>query len=179
MLTSFCRLAISHLRPNDLFGRIGGEEFAGLLPDTGNDDASGSPSGFAVPSKPLPRLWTDAIGLTVSVGDAISDEEFLISARYSMRAIELSIARGAGPQSRRAVSTLVRRAVDRATRCRHLASEAANLAWMPDWECRRHNTTKKSPGVHASAALMPAPPHRLSRVAGASRVVDFITQSPA
>ena len=39
VLTAFCRLATSQLRPNDLFGRIGGEEFASLLPDTGLEDA--------------------------------------------------------------------------------------------------------------------------------------------
>ena len=35
----FCNVAATHLRPNDLFGRIGGEEFATLLPDTGLEDA--------------------------------------------------------------------------------------------------------------------------------------------
>jgi len=39
VLTAFCKVATSHLRPSDLFGRIGGEEFASLLPDTGLEDA--------------------------------------------------------------------------------------------------------------------------------------------
>lgn len=39
VLTAFCRLATSVLRPTDLFGRIGGEEFASLLPDTEQQDA--------------------------------------------------------------------------------------------------------------------------------------------
>ena len=39
VLILFCRLATSHLRPNDLFGRIGGEEFATLLPNTTRHDA--------------------------------------------------------------------------------------------------------------------------------------------
>ena len=38
VLTAFCKVATTYLRPNDLFGRIGGEEFASQLPDTGLED---------------------------------------------------------------------------------------------------------------------------------------------
>ena len=41
VLVTFCRLATAHLRANDLFGRIGGEEFACLLPNTTLQDAFG------------------------------------------------------------------------------------------------------------------------------------------
>jgi len=39
VLITFCRLATSQLRLTDLFGRMGGEEFASLLPDTTWQDA--------------------------------------------------------------------------------------------------------------------------------------------
>jgi diguanylate cyclase (GGDEF)-like protein len=65
------------LRPNDLFGRIGGEEFASLLPDTEEDDAIWLAErvrrAFEASSHPIGQ---HAISSTVSVGVAISDEEY-------------------------------------------------------------------------------------------------------
>jgi diguanylate cyclase (GGDEF)-like protein len=76
ILASFCRLMSSQLRPNDLFGRIGGEEFACLLPDTAADDAiclaERMRKGFEASSHSIGKY---TIRLTVSVGVAISDEE--------------------------------------------------------------------------------------------------------
>ena len=76
MLASFCRLATSHFRPNDLFGRIGGEEFASLLPDTGQDQAIWLAErvrrAFEASSY---SIGQHAIRSTVSVGVAISDDE--------------------------------------------------------------------------------------------------------
>ena len=40
MLRSFSETAAAVLRPGDLFGRIGGEEFAAILPGAGVDAAS-------------------------------------------------------------------------------------------------------------------------------------------
>jgi diguanylate cyclase (GGDEF)-like protein len=39
ILIAFCRLAEAQMRPNDLFARIGGEEFAALVPNTSLRDA--------------------------------------------------------------------------------------------------------------------------------------------
>jgi diguanylate cyclase (GGDEF)-like protein len=76
VLITFCRLAISQLRPNDLFGRIGGEEFASLLPDAARHDA------FRLAERVRKALETSshtisqhALRFTVSVGVATSDEK--------------------------------------------------------------------------------------------------------
>src|SRR5262249_52885650 len=75
VLVAFGRLATSHLRPNDLFGRIGGEEFATLLPDTTRQDAIGLAERIraAVEASPHP-LGEHAIRTTVSVGVASLNE---------------------------------------------------------------------------------------------------------
>jgi diguanylate cyclase (GGDEF)-like protein len=76
VLTAFCKLATSLLRPTDLFGRIGGEEFASLLPDTTRQDAlllaERLRAAFeAITHKVAERTLT----ATVCVGVAISDDE--------------------------------------------------------------------------------------------------------
>jgi diguanylate cyclase (GGDEF)-like protein len=75
VLTEFCRLATSLLRPTDLFGRVGGEEFAALLPDTGRQDAlllaERLKSAFEATSH---DVGGRTLAATVSVGVAISDD---------------------------------------------------------------------------------------------------------
>jgi diguanylate cyclase (GGDEF)-like protein len=73
VLTSFCGVATAALRPDDLFGRIGKEEFAALLPDTSLDE------GLAVAERTRSNFETTRLklGVTtlaarVSVGVAMS-----------------------------------------------------------------------------------------------------------
>jgi diguanylate cyclase (GGDEF)-like protein len=76
VLTAFCRVATSLLRPTDLFGRIGGEEFASLLPDTERQDALVVAERLRAAFEATPhRLPEGSLSATVSVGVAISDEE--------------------------------------------------------------------------------------------------------
>ena len=75
VLTAFCKVATTHLRPNDLFGRIGGEEFASLLPDTGLDDAVwlADRTRAAIEAASY-HVGEYSIHATVSVGVAFSND---------------------------------------------------------------------------------------------------------
>jgi diguanylate cyclase (GGDEF)-like protein len=75
VLTGFCQLATSLLRPNDLFGRVGGEEFASLLPNITRKDAlllaERLRAAFETASH---KVATRSVTATVSVGVAISHD---------------------------------------------------------------------------------------------------------
>jgi diguanylate cyclase (GGDEF)-like protein len=78
VLTAFCRLAASQLRPNELFGRIGGEEFASLLLDTERRDALRLAERVrAAFEAAYHAVGEHALSVTVSVGVAIADDSGL------------------------------------------------------------------------------------------------------
>ena len=73
VLATFCDVARDALRPGDLFGRFGGEEFACLMPDMSSREAS------AVAERIRTAFGRTSIGpertvVTVSVGVAMSNE---------------------------------------------------------------------------------------------------------
>jgi diguanylate cyclase (GGDEF)-like protein len=75
VLIAFCRSATSQLRYDDLFGRIGGEEFVILLPDTRREDALSLAervrAAFEAASQDVKDL---PIRATVSAGVALSND---------------------------------------------------------------------------------------------------------
>jgi len=78
VLAEFCRLAKSSLRPNDLFGRIGGEEFACLLPVIGRRDALRLAERVRVAFEGVYHtIGEHRLSATVSVGVAIADDSSL------------------------------------------------------------------------------------------------------
>jgi diguanylate cyclase (GGDEF)-like protein len=75
VLVTFCRLATGHLRANDLFGRIGGEEFASLLPNTTLQDACGLAERIRAAVESASYLvGENTVRVTVSVGVAASND---------------------------------------------------------------------------------------------------------
>jgi diguanylate cyclase (GGDEF)-like protein len=73
VLTDFCGAATAALRPDDLFGRLGGEEFASLLPDTSLQEglavAERIRSSFEAATL---EVGASTLAATVSVGVALS-----------------------------------------------------------------------------------------------------------
>ena len=75
VLVTFCQLATSQLRPNDLFGRMGGEEFASLLPDTDWQNALRLAERLRAAFEATPHASAEGpFTATVSVGVATSDD---------------------------------------------------------------------------------------------------------
>ena len=105
VLVRFCRLATSQVRPTDLFGRIGGEEFASLLPDTTRQDAillaERLRAAFEATCHTVAERRFTA---TVSVGVAISDDASSDLSALLDRGRSGPLSRqGIGPQSCRAL----------------------------------------------------------------------------
>jgi diguanylate cyclase (GGDEF)-like protein len=73
VLKAFCAVATAALRPDDLFGRVGGEEFASLLPYTSLDEglaiAERIRSNFAATTL---EVGANTLAATASVGVAMS-----------------------------------------------------------------------------------------------------------
>jgi diguanylate cyclase (GGDEF)-like protein len=75
VLTAFCQLATLLLRPADLFGRIGGEEFASLLPDTEREEALSLAERLRAAFEATSHtVGVRTIAATVSIGVATSDD---------------------------------------------------------------------------------------------------------
>ena len=78
VITVFCRLATSLLRSNDLFGRVGGEEFACLLPVTVRRDAVMLAERVRAAFEAVYHtIGEHRLSATVSVGVAVADDSSL------------------------------------------------------------------------------------------------------
>jgi diguanylate cyclase (GGDEF)-like protein/PAS domain S-box-containing protein len=72
VLRSFVRTARTVMRQSDVFGRVGGEEFAALLPHTGLDGARSIAERLLQQTRQNPAAWAaaTAVSYSVSVGVA-------------------------------------------------------------------------------------------------------------
>jgi diguanylate cyclase (GGDEF)-like protein len=75
VLLAFCRLASAQMRPTDLFARIGGEEFATLLPNAAAQDALLLAERVRAAIEAAPQMVQErVVRMTVSAGVASSNE---------------------------------------------------------------------------------------------------------
>ena len=74
ILIAFCRSVTVQLRHNDLFGRIGGDEFATLLPNTTLQEALRLAERVRSTSEAAQHVEGDIVRTTVSIGVVISGE---------------------------------------------------------------------------------------------------------
>jgi diguanylate cyclase (GGDEF)-like protein len=92
VLSAFCQFT-SLLRSNDLFGRIGGEEFACLLPITGRREAIRIAERVRAAFEDVYHMIGEhRLTATVSVGVAVADVSSLTSTRFLNRRIRRSAA---------------------------------------------------------------------------------------
>jgi diguanylate cyclase (GGDEF)-like protein len=98
VLIAFCRLASAQLRTDDLFARIGGEEFATLLPNTALHDALRLAERVrAVIEGATHAVREDVVRITVSVGVApLNEGTAALDAFLSAADIALYRAKAAG-----------------------------------------------------------------------------------
>jgi diguanylate cyclase (GGDEF)-like protein len=89
VLTAFCRVAQDNLRVTDFFARLGGEEFACILPDTSLDEALAVGERVRTAfGAARHRAGHEPLTATVSVGVAVSTEGNLASLlAYADRAL--------------------------------------------------------------------------------------------
>lgn len=77
VLNAFCKVATSHIRPTDLFGRIGGEEFAALLSNTNRQDALSPAERVREAFGATPHSASErAFSSTCSVGVAVAEDGY-------------------------------------------------------------------------------------------------------
>jgi len=87
ILVAFCRLAEGLLRRDDIFGRLGGEEFAVLLPDVGEAEALALAERIRAAFDGLGILHEErVVATTLSAGVAVAGGEAAELERLSARA---------------------------------------------------------------------------------------------
>jgi diguanylate cyclase (GGDEF)-like protein len=116
VLVAFCRLAAAQLRPDDLFARLGGEEFVTLLPNTAAQDALWLAERVRAAIEAASHTVEEhVLRMTVSVGvAALNEDTTALDAFLNVADYALFRAKAAG-RNRVELSTSV---LDRAPRSR-------------------------------------------------------------